>query len=83
MIGDSDIVRQLAVSYGMPNDRIITFPWGVDLHHYSPAPLESRSETFTLLSTRGWEPIYGVDVIARAFVQAAQQRPELRLVMLG
>jgi len=36
-----------------------------------------------LLSTRAWEPIYGVDVIANAFVQAAQIRSELRLVMLG
>jgi glycosyltransferase involved in cell wall biosynthesis len=38
---------------------------------------------FTLLSTRAWEPIYGVDVIARAFVQAARQNPNLRLVILG
>jgi glycosyltransferase involved in cell wall biosynthesis len=36
-----------------------------------------------ILSTRGWEPIYGVDIIARAFVTAAQQCPELQLIMLG
>ncbi len=47
---------------------------------------ESGKETpspFVLLSTRGWEPVYGVDVIARSFVQAARQRPELRLLLLG
>jgi len=86
LLGDSAIIRQLAVSYGIPDERIVTFPWGVDLQRF--APLDSPrsddfSRSFTLLSTRGWEPIYGVDLIARAFVSAAQQIPELRLVMLG
>jgi glycosyltransferase involved in cell wall biosynthesis len=82
MVGDCDTIRRLAISYGMPDERILTFPWGVDLQHFSPAPARSHG-AFTLLSTRGWEPIYGIDVIARAFVQAAHQLPELRLVMLG
>ena len=83
MVGDCNTIRQLAISYGMPDERIITFPWGVDLQRFTPLPNPTERQTFTLLSTRGWEPIYGVDVIARAFVQAARQRPELRLVMLG
>jgi glycosyltransferase involved in cell wall biosynthesis len=88
MIGDSNATRQLAISYGMQDERIVTFPWGVDLQHFSP-PAEYPSDgprgerPFTLLSTRGWEPIYGVEVIARAFTLAAQERPELRLIMLG
>jgi glycosyltransferase involved in cell wall biosynthesis len=92
MVGDCDTIRRLAVSFGMPNERIVTFPWGVDLRHFSPPEQagthqpdhpEATQQPFTLLSTRGWEPIYGVDVIARAFVRAARQRPELHLVMLG
>ena len=39
--------------------------------------------TFNLLSTRSWEPIYGIDVIARAFVIAARKRPQLRLTLLA
>lgn len=83
MIGDCNTIRQLAISFGMPDKRIVTFPWGVDLQHFTPGPEPGSRQTFTLLSTRGWEPIYGVDVIAEAFVLAARQRPELRLVMLG
>jgi glycosyltransferase involved in cell wall biosynthesis len=83
MIGDCNTIRQLAVSFGMPDERIVTFPWGVDLGHFTPGPEPGDGQVFTLLSTRGWEPIYGVDVIAEAFVQAARRRPELRLVMLG
>jgi L-malate glycosyltransferase len=90
MLGDCAAIRRLAVGYGMHPDRIVTFPWGVDLAHFSPGPEFSDpvSPVFTLLCTRGWEPIYGVDVIARGFVQAAQALkaqggPELRLLMLG
>jgi glycosyltransferase involved in cell wall biosynthesis len=84
MIGDCDTIRQSAIAYGMPGERIFTFPWGVDLQHFTPQENHpSQNEVFTILSTRSWEPIYGTDVIANAFVQAAQQCPGLRLVMLG
>jgi L-malate glycosyltransferase len=91
LVGDCETIRQLAVSYGVPAERIVTFPWGIDLEHFSPGDRWTRAEQpqpeverpFTLLSTRSWEPIYGVETIARAFAQASRQRPELRLVMLG
>jgi glycosyltransferase involved in cell wall biosynthesis len=98
LLGDCDTIRQLAIAHGMPSERIVTFPWGIDLEHFCPEaqgkPLYppiaatasqggSQPQPFRLLSTRGWEPIYGVETIARAFVQAARQRPELRLMMLG
>ena len=91
MVGDCTTIRKLAMAYGMPDERIVTFPWGIDLEHFTPAghshPPEVSSaagETpFTLLSTRSWEPVYGVETIARAFTKAASQCPELRLAMLG
>lgn len=86
-LGDCDTIRTLAVAYGMAPDRIVTFPWGVDLQHFAPPvanqKAESSSQTFTLLSTRSWEPIYGVDTLAQGFTLAARQCSELRLVMLG
>ncbi|HOE34887.1 MAG TPA: glycosyltransferase family 4 protein, partial [Anaerolineaceae bacterium] len=36
-----------------------------------------------LLCLRSWEPNYGVDVLARAFVLAARENPRLRLILLG
>jgi len=87
LLGDCDTIRQLAISYGMLPDRIITFPWGVDIHHFSPDQVDQSNkhpkEHFTILSTRSWEPIYGVDILAKAFVQIAKRCPELRLIMLG
>ena len=93
LVGDCETIRGLAVRYGVPPDRIVTFPWGANIRKYTPLPpgqissLRERlgwgEETFVLLSTRGWAPIYGVEDLARAFVRAAHQRPELRLLMLG
>ena len=38
---------------------------------------------FTFFCNRAWEPLYGIDVLARAFVRAAKARPELSLTLLG
>ena len=68
----------------------MTFPWGVDLERFSPGEkhndLRVRAgwqEEFVLLHLRSWEPVYGVEVFARAFLQAAGECPELRLFMPG
>ncbi|MBT3392131.1 MAG: glycosyltransferase family 4 protein [Chloroflexi bacterium] len=89
-LGDCDTIRNLAVQHGMNPERIVTFPWGANIQKYAPGDdggLRKRlgwgADTFVLLSTRGWSPIYGVEDLAQAFVQAARQRPELRLLMLG
>jgi L-malate glycosyltransferase len=84
LVGDCNTIRKLAISYGMSDKRIITFPWGVDIHHFNLTTQQRVNvPAFSLLSTRGFEPIYGIDVIARAFVIAARKRPELHLTMLG
>jgi glycosyltransferase involved in cell wall biosynthesis len=83
-VGDCDTIRNLAISYGMAVDRIVTFPWGIDLRHFDLSTHKPANlSTFSILSTRNFEPIYGIDVIARAFVLAARQRPELRMTLLG
>jgi len=87
---DCETTRQKAIVYGMNPQRTVIFPWGVDLERFTPAvtrhssPVTRHSSPdFTLLCNRAWEPLYGVDVLARAFVKAARQRPELRLMLLG
>jgi glycosyltransferase involved in cell wall biosynthesis len=82
MIGDCQAIRSLARQYGMRDEDTVIFPWGIDLEQFPYAPLPD-GPAFTLLSTRSWEPIYGVDIIAQAFASAARQIPELHLVMLG
>jgi glycosyltransferase involved in cell wall biosynthesis len=93
LVGDCDTIRNLAIQYGMNPARIVTFPWGANIQRFTPNPLTPNSQLrqrfgweqneFVLLSTRGWSPLYGVEDLAHAFVRAARQRPELRLLMLG
>ena len=51
------------------------------------SPLRDRwgwgPDCFVILSTRSWSPLYGVEDLVRAFIGAAAQRPELRLLMLA
>ncbi|MFU8772031.1 MAG: glycosyltransferase, partial [Anaerolineales bacterium] len=83
VIGDCETVRLKVRSFGIPDRRIVTFPWGVDLQYFKPEEQSKAEGRFTYLSTRSWEPIYGVDVIANAFVKVVREKPDLHLVMLG
>lgn len=84
LVVDCETVRRRALELGMPVDKIVAFPWGVDLEAFNPdRDLELDRGQFTILSTRSWEPIYGVDILAQGFARAAQQIPRLRLIMLG
>lgn len=89
LVGDCEAVKQKALSLGFPAERVVLFPWGVDLQKFSPDGGSTRRERlgwqndFVLLSLRSWEPLYGVDLVARAFCRAARDLPELRLLLLG
>jgi glycosyltransferase involved in cell wall biosynthesis len=85
---DCQAVRAEAVRLGMPERRIVVFPWGVDLEHFSPGSSPLRTEwgwegARVLLSARSWEPLLGVDLFVEGFLRAARARPQLRLLMLG
>ncbi|MCE5207215.1 MAG: glycosyltransferase family 4 protein [Chloroflexi bacterium] len=83
------VVEKAVSSYGFPRQRIFLFPWGVDLEHFTPsgsATLRSElgwQDNFIFLSNRSFEPIYGVDVVMRAFITAEKQNPDIRLLLYG
>ncbi len=86
---DCRAVRSAAMRLGMAEEKIVVFPWGVDLGHFSPRARDGLREhlgwedSFVLLSTRSWERGYGVEILVGAFLQAANTIPDLRLLMLG
>ncbi|HQX76630.1 MAG TPA: glycosyltransferase, partial [Thermoflexales bacterium] len=83
---DSRVVHQKIAQFA-PALRILEFPWGIDLKKFAPPhparPAPANSQTITFLSTRSWEPIYGVDVLLRGFALARGQDARLRLVLAG
>jgi len=44
--------------------------------------IENR-KSITLFCSRTWEAIYGVDVLAKAFVKVASANPDVNLILLG
>lgn len=93
LVGDCHAVHDKALSFGFPEEKIFTFPWGIDLTRFQPDlkdpeawALRSRlgwQSNTVVLSLRSWEPVYGIDVVLRGFAQAVQEAPELRLMLMG
>jgi len=93
LIVDAQCSADRAIALGYPAEKICRFPWGVDLDHFEPAKVKALGQVWreqqdwqdkhVLLCLRSWEPNYGVDVLARAFVRAAHTNPDLRLILLG
>jgi glycosyltransferase involved in cell wall biosynthesis len=89
LLADCQAVLDKAVQFDFPPERVVVFPWGVDLDLFSPGSAAdfrrelSWEDPFVVLSSRSWEPLYGVDELLRGFVKAAREIPDLRLIMLG
>lgn len=89
LLGDCKAVKMKAIQFGFSENRIVLFPWGIDLRQYQPGKnLQFRerlgwADKFVLLSNRSWERLYGVEIIAKAFVAAAKSKTDLRLILLG
>jgi glycosyltransferase involved in cell wall biosynthesis len=88
LIGDCAAVADAAVAIGFPRERIVTFPWGIDLTAFSPGASELRSrlgwkDKFVLLHLRAWEHFYGAETVLRTFLALAAKHPQLRLLMPG
>jgi len=93
LLADCQTVTDEAARYGFPQERIVQFPWGVDLEHFSPATgitdgrLLRKSlgweKHFVVLCNRSWSPLYGVDLLAKAFAGAVKKNPDMRLLLIG
>jgi L-malate glycosyltransferase len=83
---DCQATYQKALEYGLQQGRQTIFPWGVNLQRFSPSPRrksQAKDAAFTLFCNRSWEPNYGVDILAKAFVKIAQKRKDISLLLLG
>jgi glycosyltransferase involved in cell wall biosynthesis len=81
-VSDAQVSRDKAIAFGMDPERTVTFPWGIDLNHFKPSRRKGKKE-LTLFCSRTWETIYGVDVLAKAFVRVAVNNRNVNLILLG
>jgi glycosyltransferase involved in cell wall biosynthesis len=88
---DCDAVRVRARELAsVPDARTVQLPWGIRAGSFSRngecpdrSAFSREPGTRVLLSTRSWEPLYGIDVLLGAFRESHSINPSLRLLLLG
>lgn len=88
---DCEDMRQRLLHLGARADRVSVAPWGIDLECFTPGPVDpvlraaagAGPRDTLVLTTRSWEPGYGVEVVLDGFARAHRQRPGMRLAWAG
>ena len=70
----------------------IEFPWGLELSRFGTLPFDASArlraqlgwqDATVLISTRSWEPHYGIGNLIAAFAEVARDEQSLRLILVG
>ena len=89
---DSNAVREAAASvHALPADRVVQFPWGLDLATHAAtdnARAAARQalawdDNVIVISARAWHTSYRIDHVIDAFASAHRADPRLRLILAG
>lgn len=93
LLADCETVANEAIKYGFDGEKIVRFPWGVDLEHFSPSSAKDGCQAlrrflgwenqFVIFCNRSWAKQYGVDLLAEAFVKAYRRDQSLGLILAG
>ena len=91
LVADCMAVRDKAREFAPFEDsQVVLLPWGVDLGRFRPGTdstgLRARlawQDSFVVLSTRSWEPVYNVETVVEAFAMAREVNPSIKLILVG
>ncbi|HKV27019.1 MAG TPA: glycosyltransferase [Candidatus Acidoferrales bacterium] len=90
-LGDCNAVRERISSLGaLPDDRIVTFPYGIDVETFRPKTPElglrkklNWEGCRVVISTRSFETCYGTMIFLEAMRRVLADSPAVRVLMLG
>lgn len=90
LICDARVVEDRVRAFAGDDQRIVRFPWGINVDRFAPAgetaALEDElgwRDCTIVLSTRAWEKVCGVIDLVEAFALASERDRRLRLILLG
>jgi glycosyltransferase involved in cell wall biosynthesis len=69
------------VDLGVPADRVLYLPFGVDTRLFCPA--RRSTDDVDIVSTRPFRPVYNVELLVRALPAVVCAHPQLRVVLVG
>lgn len=88
LAADCQTVVDAARSFGCSAPARV-FPWGVDLDYFKPGLMGNLrrqlgwEKNIVFLCNRTMEALYGVEIVAQAFSEAARLDPNSRLMLFG
>ena len=91
VLGDCQAVRDSALRLSsLEDERILFFPWGIDLHEFMPGKSKIRlreklnwKDCFVIIHTRAFEEIHGPLVFLKAVKRVVEASPDVRVIMVG
>ena len=87
----SNSVKRSIARMGIPSEKIVSIPRGVDLNRFSTdsstVPSDNRKmesfETPTLIMTRNFYAVYGVEYFLKSLPEVVKKFPQLKVFLLG
>jgi glycosyltransferase involved in cell wall biosynthesis len=79
---DAQVMTDEIASMGIPNERVLTFPYGVDLERFRPRA-DPLQEGPRILSNRKLTPVYGVTTLIDAFPAVREAFHQATLTVAG
>ena len=79
---DAEVMTRRIVGFGVPEGRILTFPYGVDTGHFHPPHSADRAGP-RIVSIRKLEPVYSVETLVDAFAAVLDALPTAKLTLAG
>lgn len=90
VIVDSNVQKDAAIEYDCEPNKIVLFPWAVDLERFNPKVSGERirkslgwEENPIIFCTRWHKPIYGVKYLLYAVTEIIQEHPNARFMLGG
>ncbi|MCX5815366.1 MAG: glycosyltransferase family 4 protein [Proteobacteria bacterium] len=88
---DCALVKNKIVALtGYPEEKIVIFPWGIDLTIFKPATKPSAlrdnlgwTGKKVLIMTRQFKPIYGIEYFLDALAVVVKAEPDTRVILAG
>ena len=79
LLAPSHFVREMYTDYGVPGDRIVVVPWGLDKRQWSSTPPHANAPQLRFGYIGTLQAAKGVDILVRAFNRLDSDQVELRL----
>jgi glycosyltransferase involved in cell wall biosynthesis len=79
---DASVMTERIRDFGVPADRILTFPYGVDVRAFHPSGA-APSGGPRVVTNRKLEPVYSVETVVDAFAAVREALPDATLTVAG